>query len=290
MRPLKVFPTRTGVQGFLDECARANARSVLLKVPNRPMMRADGAWTPLRFDPLTPSDTHGLLGTLLELAGMGPLAPTRRRARFGVAADGQGRFSVTAVRQRGSWVIALRRVQSDAPTLVGAGLDGRALRLLDGAPGLILVGGPRRPEMLGALARHVAAATAEHLVVVEDPLLWLHRDGRGMVSQLEVGVDVPGVYAGMVTARRLEAGTWVVPDLAGTREAEAAVRAAEDGVRVIAGVRGPHAEDLVGALAGRWPTWRRAELGARLRAVRRGTLGGPDAEAGAEDEASIASG
>lgn len=265
MRPLKIPPTRSQVVTLLESCVREGARSILLKVPNRPAVRVDGTWQPLHFDPLDAPDTRALLATLLELAGEPPLVPSARVARFAVSLDGLGRFPVWAVRQRGSWVISIRRVTSEPPSLLGLGLDGRVVRALDGRAGVLLVGGGRRRlDLLGALVRQLAGTSAAHVVTVEEPMVWLQRDQRAFVSQLEVGIDVPSVRAGLRAAARLDADAWMVTDVPGAAEAMALVRAAEDGALVLAGVAGPADVSPDAALLRRMDARERAVWGPRL--------------------------
>lgn len=155
---------------------------------------------------------------------------------------GVGRFRVAAFRQRGSVALVVHAVARDVPQLDQLGLPTSAATLATTDRGLVLVASPvgnGASTTLAALVDHVNATRARHVVTVEDPIEVLHADRVGMVSQLDVGGDVPSAAEGIRSASKLDADVVVVSDIA-DRDTAAAVLDAVARGRLVIGAIGGH--------------------------------------------------
>lgn len=153
---------------------------------------------------------------------------------------GLGRFRVAGYRQRGSVGLVVHAVPHDVPKLERLGLPAAAGSLAVADRGLVLVAGPVGNGVtttLAALVDHVNSTRRRHVVTVEDPIEVLHADGVGMVSQLEVGGDVPSAAEGIRAASKLDADVVAVSEI-GTRETAAAVLDASARGRLVIGAIG----------------------------------------------------
>lgn len=163
---------------------------------------------------------------------------------------GVGRFRVAAFRQRGSVALVVHAVARSVPKLERLGLPTSAAALATTDRGLVLVASPvgnGASTTLAALVDHVNSTRTRHVVTVEDPIEVLHADGVGMVSQLEVGGDVPSAAEGIRSASKLDADVVVVSDIADRDTAAAVLDAVARGRLVIGAIGGHSAVSAVQA-------------------------------------------
>jgi twitching motility protein PilT len=183
-------------------------------------------------------------------------------------APGIGRFRVNILRQRSSFMVVLRAIPFDVPTLDRLNLPQVLTRVAERTSGLVLVtggAGSGKTSTVAALVHHINATQTRHVVTIEDPIEYLHRDVQSSITQREVGMDTEGFAAGLRAAMRQDPDVIVLGDLADQATLEPALRMAETGHLVIASVSAPdatHAMDRLVRLSAA-PD----QEGARLRLV-----------------------
>lgn len=157
------------------------------------------------------------------------------------SASGLGRFRVAAFRQRGSVALVIHAVADEILRLDDLGLPSAAVSLAEGESGLVLVASPvgnGATTTLAALVDHVNSHRRVHIVTVDDPIEVLHRDAEAVVSQLEVGSDVPTLADGIRAASKIDADVVAVSDLSDRASAQAALDAVSRGRLVFATIGG----------------------------------------------------
>jgi twitching motility protein PilT len=256
------------ILSLLTDSLKAEATDILLKVPGRPMFRSAGRLIPTPYPELTPGDT---LRAAQELLGLGmkeaPLAQIREMEfSFGVAR--LGRFRVHLYRQRGSIAIVVHRMALSPPSLQDLQAPELVSRLSWRQPGLVLVTGAHgRLALLAALTDAYNRAYPGHLVSIEDPMEYLHRDIRASISQRELSVDTDSYSSGLIAARREDPDALVIHDLPDAQTAELALRIAESGCRVIASISGCRMVEVTRWFTRMFPEYREGEIAARLSDV-----------------------
>ncbi len=270
-RPVAPTPDARGLIQLIEEMAQAGATDLHLKVPGRPQVRIDGALIPMPHERLSAETTFGFARGVMELAGEPEPFASVRDARVAFAVPGLGRFRAQVARQRGTFELVLHKVCSDAPTLGDyPGLD-PVVTALEGPPGLFLVGGGRhRRGVIAAIIRQFNENHWGRLVSIEDPVDWLHRDARAAISQREVGTDVYTFHEGLSGAMRQDADAIAVSDMPTPEDADAVLRAAEEGLHLFAGLPVGDASDAVMAFVGRFPAAREREVASRVASILRG--------------------
>jgi twitching motility protein PilT len=224
---------------LLRELVDTDATELHLKVPARPLLRQDGRLLPLQRSALTPEDTQRLATLLLGLARVEvPLATVHHR-EFSFGVPRLGRFHASVYRQRGSLALRFARIAFRAPTLEELGLDAGVESSL-AEPGLVLVcGGSRRAGALASLVDRFNSTHRGFVVVLEDPLTHLHRDGTATIVQRGLGTDVDSFPCGIRAAIRQGADLLAVGDVPDRATAEGLLCAAEQGMTVVACVAAP---------------------------------------------------
>ena len=261
------------VLSLLKDSLTADATDILLKVPGRPMFRSGGRLIPTPYPELNPADT---LRAAQELLGLGmkeaPLAQIREMEfSFGLAR--LGRFRVHLYRQRGSIAIVVHRMALSPPSLQDLHAPELVSRMAWRQPGLTLVtGGRGRLGLLAALTDAYNRGYPGHLVSIEDPMEYLHRDIRASISQRELSVDTDSFHSGLVAARREDPDAVVVHDLPDAKTAELALRLAESGCRVMASVSGCRMVEVTRWVSRMFPEYRESEICVRLSDVISGVI------------------
>jgi twitching motility protein PilT len=237
--------------------------------------RVGGALVGLTKQRLTPAQTRALAATFAGLALDDPRLDTLRDfdASWGVA--GVGRFRVNVCRQRSSFMVVLRVIPFTVPSPESLGLPEAVLALADRPRGILLVtgaGGSGKTTCIAALIHHLNRSRSCHIVTIEDPIEFLHRDLKGSVAQREVGTDTDDFAQAIHAALRQDPDVLALSELRDPYSLEAAVRAAEAGVLVIVSVTAPDAAIALLQVGAMLPTESREAGRMRLGGVLAGVV------------------
>jgi len=273
MHSLKILGNRNGLLALLDEMLRADGTDLHLKVPGRPQIRTNKRLVPLSYDPLTPDDTQTIARVILEMAREEAALGSLRDHRVCFGVEGKGRFRAQISKQRGSLSIVIHSIATEAPTLSRLGILDGANSVIQQGKGLILVtGGRNRQAAIAAMVKQYNQNISGHIISIENPIEYLHRDSRACVSQREVGIDVLSVADGIEAALYQDPDALAVSDVASTQDAELVLRAAEEGLMVFAGIAAPDGGEAVRVFARRFPSHREEEVASRVAGVIAGVI------------------
>ncbi len=200
--------------------------------------RINGKLVPLTKQRLTPDQTRTIALKLLS--------SDEERARIDRMKDfdcswgmpGVGRFRVNVLRQRSSFMIVMRVIPFTVPTIESLGLPDVIQRIAESERGLVLVtgaSGSGKSSTVAAMVHHLNRNTQRHIVTIENPIEFLHRDLNSSVTQREVGVDTDSVAIGLHAALRQDPDVVMIGDIGDPETIETALRAAETG-RLVIGV------------------------------------------------------
>jgi twitching motility protein PilT len=162
------------------------------------------------------------------------------------SATGIGRFRVNVYRQRGTLAVVMRFIPSDIPEMESLGLPMPVTReLAEKQNGMVLVvgaAGNGKSTSIASMVGHLNATQALHIVTVEDPLEFLHRDKMSSISQREVGLDTASFAAALRAALRQDPDVIFVGEIRDEETMDIALKAAETGHLVMATL---HTSDAV---------------------------------------------
>lgn len=206
--------------------------------------RVNGRLVPLTKQRLTPDQTRAIAMRLVS--------SERDRSRLEEMRDfdcswgmpGVGRFRVNILRQRSSYMIVMRVLPFNIPTLEGLRLPEVLGELAESPSGLVLVtgvSGSGKSSAIAAMLHHINQQQARHVVAIEDPIEVLHRDLGSSITQREVGVDTESAKIGLQAALRQDPDVIFVSDLSDPVAMDTALKAAETGHLVIAAMPTPDA-------------------------------------------------
>jgi twitching motility protein PilT len=243
-----------------------------LKVPSRPLIRRLGHLEPIpETDPLTPEDTERVLRDLLkDQAKMGEFE-TDNEVDFSFSVPGLSRFRVNAFRQRGVISLVCRAVPHDIKTIEGLGLPPVISEIADDERGIILLTGTTgsgKSSTLAAMIDQINRFHAKHIVTIEDPIEFLHRDNRSIINQREVGQDTASFKRALRRVLRQDPDVILVGEMRDEETVSTALSAAETGHLVLSTLHTLDAAETVNRIIDFFPP----HMGQQVRAMLAGTL------------------
>ena len=147
-------------------------------------------------------------------------------------APGVGRFRVNILRQRGTLGIVMRVIPIEIPSLTEMVLPEVLQRISLSKRGMVLVTGVTgsgKSTTLAAMLNHINENEAQHILTLEDPIEFLHRDKKSSITQREIGTDTESFNKGLRAALREDPDTILVGEMRDTETIDIALKAAETG-------------------------------------------------------------
>ena len=251
---------------LLELAVAEGASDLHLAVGLPPVMRIHGALAPLDAEPLTPEDTDRLMRSFTPEQHVRSL-DEHGGSDFGFGFGDAARFRVSIFRQKGHVGIVLRQIPTKMLTLEEIGLPAQMKDLLFKPRGLILVTGPTGSGKTTTLASMLNIINQErdcHIITVEDPIEYYHQHKKSVVTQREIGVDVPTFKEALRRALRQDPDVILVGEMRDLETMEAAITAAETGHLVFATLHTTGAARTVDRIVDAFPTNQQEQIRTQL--------------------------
>lgn len=251
---------------LLNICYERDASDIHI-VPNEPpTLRLHGRLVRLEeFGELSPADTERLFREVAPPRAIHELERVRT-ADFAYAHE-KARFRVAAYYEKGSIAINFRLIPYRLRSFEEIGLPDHIKRLLHLPRGLILVTGPTgsgKTTTLATMLDYINTHRDTHIVTIEDPIEYYHEPKKSVVSQREVGVDVPSFDEGVVRALRMDPDVILVGEMRDLKTIQAAITAAETGHLVFSTVHTTGAARTVERIVDVFPTDQQEQIRVQL--------------------------
>jgi twitching motility protein PilT len=229
--------------------------------------RIDGKLVPLTKQALTPDQTRSIALKLI--------ANEDDRARIDKLQDydcswgapGIGRFRVNILRQRSSFMIVMRVIPFEVPSFDKLAVPGVLKQIAETERGMILVTGVTgsgKSTTMAALINHINQHANKHIVTLENPIEFLHRDLQSSVTQREVGVDTESFRMGLRAALRQDPDVVLIGEMRDAETIDTAMKAAETGHLLISTVHTPDAQSTVLRILAMFPPEEQDSVRVRL--------------------------
>ncbi len=179
------------IKSLLEEIVRKKASDLHIKVGTCPTVRVDGELEPLDVEPPTLDEVEAACAQILTPRQKKEFDETHE-VDFAFGVPGLARFRANFYRQRGSTAMVFRLIPFDPPCVEELNLPPIISDLALKPRGLILVTGTvgsGKSTTLAAMVRQINEQQRRNVITVEDPIEFLHRDNRCIISQREVGSD-----------------------------------------------------------------------------------------------------
>src|SRR5438046_2448831 len=188
--------------------------------------------------------------------------------------EGVGRFRINLHRERGRAAAAIRALPTSVPALQDLHLPPTVGNLAHLPRGLLLIGGPAgsgKSTTLSALIHEINAREPRHIVTIEDPIEYEHKNLRSVIEQVEIGTDAPDFPTALRAALRQAPDVIVVGEMRDAETMRIAVVAAETGHLVLSTLHTTDVASTVARITDSFPVERqnaiRQELAMALAAV-----------------------
>ena len=223
-----------------------SASDLHLKVGVAPMVRLHGELVPVGKDALSPNDAKSLVFSAMSKAQRRQLM-TGREVDFAYACDGV-RYRVNAFMERGNVSAAFRMLRTDIATLDTLGLPEVLKKLSMVNNGIILVTGPAgsgKSTTLAAMLDYINENRKCHVITLEDPIEFFHKDKMSIITQREVGLDTSSFNEALRMSLRQDPNVIMVGEMRDAETMMTAVTAAETGHLVLSTLHTPNAVQAV---------------------------------------------
>jgi twitching motility protein PilT len=216
---------------LLEASVKHDASDLHIRVGAPPKVRIRGSLRTMGDTPLTPDMTIALMKSITgekaqqELAELGG-------TDFGLSFRDLARFRVSVFRHQGSIGMVLRQIPNRLMGFDEIGLPEVVKELCTRPRGLFLVTGPTgcgKTTTLASMIDHINNTRPDHIITIEDPIEYVHPHKKCVVTQREIGGDVPTFAEALRRALRQDPDIILVGEMRDLETISAAITAAETG-------------------------------------------------------------
>ncbi len=175
---------------------------------------------------------------------------------FAYELDDENRFRINIFHQRGAVSMAARRVESTVPRFEQINLPNTLEKIADRAQGLVLVVGPTgagKTTTIAAMIDFINRTRSCHIISIEDPIEYVFKDKKAIVSQREIGIDVRDFNDALTYLMRQDPDVVFIGEMRDSATVTAGMRAAETGHLVFGTMHSANASQAVGRLLDLFP-------------------------------------
>ncbi len=258
------------IDELLKIAIEMDASDVHIKAGNHPQLRIHGDLVPLAQLPkLSSQDAEALAGQILTEA-------QRRRMEdendldLAYSLPGFGRFRGSIFRQRGSLAVALRIIPFEVRSFQDLLLPAVTEKIASAERGLVLVTGSTgsgKTTTLASMIDFINRTRREHIITIEDPIEYLHRDKMSLVCQREVGGDVESFARGLRGALREDPDIILVGEMRDLETIETALLAAETGHLVLSTLHTVDAPETINRIVSAFPPHQQRQVRLQLASI-----------------------
>jgi len=260
---------------LLEQMLLRAASDLHLKEACAPALRVDGHLVPVGgIAPLSRRAIEALIAEMTTQEQRGVLALTGD-LEFAFSVAGVSRYRASLVRQRGQLGAVLRRIPVEIPDIDRLGLPPITKKLCELPRGLVLVTGPTgsgKSTTLASMVDYLNREHTGHIMTMEDPIEFVHRDRNCFVTQREIGSDCESFGLALRRALRHDPDVIMIGELRDRETISLALTAAETGHLVLATVHTPGAIQTVDRILDAFPPEERTEARGRVASCLQGVL------------------
>src|SRR6186997_1420683 len=258
------------IDDLLRSAVAKGASDLHLKVGAYPMMRLSGALVPLdEAKRLDNNDTLAMGAAVMSPAQREKYKETQE-IDLAYSVAGLGRFRCNVFQQRGTMALVLRVIPTKILTVDDLLLPPVLRNICEEERGLVLVTGTTgsgKSTTLAAMIDHVNNSRCSHIMTVEDPIEFLHRDSRSIVNQREVAVDTRSFAHALRSALRQDPDVILVGEMRDFETIETALLAAETGHLVFSTLHTIDATETINRIIAVYPPHQQKQVRLQLAAV-----------------------
>ena len=264
------------IKEILQRALDQGASDVFL-IPGVPItFKCSGHQKRLDMPAVMPDDIERLVAEIYEIS---------RRSRniidsgvdddFSFSVSQMGRFRVNVFRQRGSFAAVLRIIRFGLPNPASLHIPESVLSLADNKKGMILVtgsAGSGKSTTLACMIDRINHQRDGHIITMEDPIEYIHRHDKSIVTQREISIDAPGYLDALRSALRESPDVILLGEMRDFDTISAAMTAAETGVLMFSTLHTSSAANTINRILDVFPAQQQQQVKIQLAQILKGVV------------------
>ncbi|HXH63284.1 MAG TPA: PilT/PilU family type 4a pilus ATPase [Gemmatimonadales bacterium] len=249
-------PQQSGFERIIKAAVDRGASDLHIKAGDVFRARIDGKLTPLTKQRLSPDQTRAIALQLIPSEEDRARVDKIRDYDCSWGMPGIGRFRVNILRQRSSFMIVMRVIPFDVPTFETLRLPQALTQVAAAERGMILVTGVTgsgKSSTMAAIINYINQTQHKHILTLENPIEFLHRDVNCSVTQREIGTDTDDFRMGLRAALRQDPDVVLIGEMRDAETIDTAMKAAETGHLLISTLHTPDAVTTISRIVSMFP-------------------------------------
>ncbi len=262
------------IHELLKAMVDQRASDLHLRSGTPPIYRVDGDLVHTDKHVISPELTKDILYHMISVRQR-KIFEARSEVDFSVSVPSLGRFRGNAFRQRGSVAIVLRQIPTKIPNFEELYLPKVLPKFCQLSRGLVLVCGPTgsgKSTTLAAMIENINAARSEHIVTIEDPMEFLYRDRKSIISQRELGTDTISFSEALKHVLRQDPDVILLGEMRDLETTSTAITAAQTGHLVLSTLHTTDAVQTINRVVDLYPPHQQQQIRFQLADVLKGVI------------------
>lgn len=260
------------IRDILESAVKEGASDIFIVAGLPVAWRANGKIDHMDSSRLMPSQTESYIREIYTLANGRSVERLEKYGDddFSFALQGLSRFRVNAYKQRGSLSAVVRVITFDLPRPEDIGIPERIIEFGKLSKGLVLVTGPAgsgKSTTLACVVNEINNTQEKHIITLEDPIEYLHRHGRSIVSQREINLDTENYVTALRASLRQSPDVILLGEMRDYETIEVAMTAAETGHLVISTLHTIGAANTIDRIIDVFPANQQRQIAVQLSMV-----------------------
>lgn len=260
------------VTDLLQKAVTDHASDIFIVAGLPPSYRANGRILREHEDKLMPKETQDCVEEIYELAGHRDISNLLKRGDddFSFAVPGLSRFRVSAYKQRGALSAVIRVITFDLPDPKDLDIPDSVMEFAGLSKGLVLVTGPAgsgKSTTLACLVNQINHTMEKHIITLEDPIEYLHRHDKSIVSQREINIDTLSYVNALRASLRQSPDVILLGEMRDYETIDVAMTAAETGHLVFSTLHTIGAANTIDRIIDVFPANQQRQIAVQLSMV-----------------------
>ncbi|MEO0234994.1 MAG: PilT/PilU family type 4a pilus ATPase [candidate division WOR-3 bacterium] len=243
------------LKALLEKMVKDGASDLHLKAGTPPILRIDGKLQILKEEPMSPDELKNIALKIMTKTQQEEFA-AKKEIDFAIGVAGLSRFRVNVYLQRGSVAIAMRTIPISAKSIDELNLPPVLKEMAEKPRGLILTTGTTgsgKSTTLAAMIEYINENHSKNIITIEDPIEYLFRDKKSVISQREVGNDTNSYESALKHVLRQDPDIILMGEIRDVDTMDVAIKAADTGHLVLSTLHTLNASETINRILSFYP-------------------------------------
>jgi twitching motility protein PilT len=240
---------------ILERMVKEGSSDLHAKAGSPPVFRVDGRLIPLKEPPLSPEELKQVAFQIMTQEQQQIFA-AKKEIDFAIGVAGLGRFRVNVYMQRGSCALAMRTIPITVPHMDELNLPAVLKTLTQKQRGIFFCTGTTgsgKSTTLAAMVDYLNENDARNVITIEDPIEFLFRDKKSLISQRELGADTESFASALKHAMREDPDVLLIGEVRDKATIDTAIQAADTGHLVMSTLHTLNATETINRIISFYP-------------------------------------